>query len=160
MLREGVPCAPVPAVAFFPVSQSVVDRDRPRLERAFAKYVAARAPSASADEGGADEGAGGAASAAAGKASAGTAAGAQRVEERSASTGSASAPLEMDIIVAHGNIIRFWVCKALGLPAASWLRFSVYNCSLTWLEVHHDGAMTLRMLGDVGHLPVQMATSN
>ena len=92
-----------------------------------------------------------AASAAAGEASAGTKGGA---------AGEAEGGGSMDIIVAHGNIIRFWVCKALGLPAASWLRFSVYNCSLTWLEVHHDGAMTLRMLGDVGHLPVEMATSN
>ena len=42
LLREGVPCAPVPAVSFFPVSQSIVDRDRPRIEKAFHKYVVAR----------------------------------------------------------------------------------------------------------------------
>ena len=64
------------------------------------------------------------------------------------------------LIVAHGNVIRFWVCRALGISEESWLRFSVYNCSLTWLEVYHDGTTTLRMLGDVGHMPPEMTTSN
>lgn len=72
----------------------------------------------------------------------------------------ATAPLEGDvgteqefeIIVCHGNVIRYLFCRALQLPPEAWLRFSTFNCSLTYLVVHPNGYVHARMMGDTGHL--------
>ena len=43
-----------------------------------------------------------------------------------------AAKQEYEIVVAHGNVIRYMVCRALQLPPEAWLRFSTFNCSLTY----------------------------
>jgi len=59
---------------------------------------------------------------------------------------------EFEIIVCHGNVIRFFFCRALQLPPEAWLRMSTYNCSLTYLVIKPSGRVGCRMMGDVGHL--------
>ena len=59
---------------------------------------------------------------------------------------------EFDIIVCHGNVIRYFFCRALQLPPEAWLRLSIFNCSLTYLMVMPNGRVSCRMLGDIGHL--------
>lgn len=59
---------------------------------------------------------------------------------------------EFEVIVCHGNVIRYFFCRALQLPPEAWLRLSVFNCSLTYLMIHPNGYVQARMLGDVGHL--------
>mmetsp|Transcript_19833 Transcript_19833/g.24457 ORF Transcript_19833/g.24457 Transcript_19833/m.24457 type:complete len:302 (-) Transcript_19833:202-1107(-) len=59
---------------------------------------------------------------------------------------------EVEIFVCHGNVIRYFFCRALQLPPEAWLRFSTFNCSLTYLMVKPNGTVSCRMLGDVGHL--------
>lgn len=59
---------------------------------------------------------------------------------------------EVEIIVCHGNVIRFFFCRALQLPPEAWLRMSTYNCSLTYLMVKPSGTVSSRMMGDIGHL--------
>ena len=59
---------------------------------------------------------------------------------------------EFDIIVCHGNVIRFFVMRALQLPPQAWLRLCFFNCSLTCLSVRPNGRVSLRYAGDVGHL--------
>lgn len=59
---------------------------------------------------------------------------------------------EFEIIVAHGNIIRFFFCRALQLPPEAWLRISTFNCSMTYIMIYPNGYVSCRMLGDVGHL--------
>jgi serine/threonine-protein phosphatase PGAM5 len=60
---------------------------------------------------------------------------------------------EFQIIVCHGNVIRYFFCRALQLPPEAWLRMSTYNCSLTYLMIKPNGRVSARMMGDVGHLP-------
>lgn len=57
-----------------------------------------------------------------------------------------------EIIVCHGNVIRFFFCRALQLPPEAWLRLCTYNCSLTYLVVRPNGLVSARMMGDIGHL--------
>ena len=46
-----------------------------------------------------------------------------------------------EVMVGHGNIIRSFVVRALGVDPLSWLGMSIGNCSLTVIQVQPDGAM-------------------
>jgi len=59
---------------------------------------------------------------------------------------------EFDIIVCHGNIIRYFVCRALQVPPEAWLRQSVFNCSITYIMIKPNGYVSCRMIGDIGHI--------
>mmetsp|Transcript_16693 Transcript_16693/g.38538 ORF Transcript_16693/g.38538 Transcript_16693/m.38538 type:complete len:347 (+) Transcript_16693:216-1256(+) len=65
---------------------------------------------------------------------------------------------EFEIIVCHANVIRYFVCRALQIPPEAWLRFSTFNCSLTYFTIRPTGTVSCRMLGDIGHLPYGMST--
>lgn len=65
-----------------------------------------------------------------------------------------------DIVVCHGNVIRYFVCRALQNDPEGWLRLSLANCSITHLVVKPNGNVTLRGLGEKGHLPSDMVTYN
>jgi serine/threonine-protein phosphatase PGAM5 len=63
-----------------------------------------------------------------------------------------------DVIVCHGNVIRYFVTKVLGVDTESWLRMSIGNCSLTVVTIAADGSMKLLTYGDVGHIPPNLQT--
>jgi serine/threonine-protein phosphatase PGAM5 len=65
---------------------------------------------------------------------------------------------EHDIVVCHGNVIRWMVTKVLGVEPASWLQMSIANCSITVVQVRSDGAMKLISFGDSGHIPYEMTS--
>jgi serine/threonine-protein phosphatase PGAM5 len=127
-LNEGIPAPMIPLRPDVPNVEQAVDADRDRIEEAFQKYIhrSETTPSSlslSPEESNKD----------------GTA-DKNQVEQ------------EFEIIVCHGNVIRYFFCRALQLPPEAWLRLSVFNCSLTYLMIHPNGYVQARMLGDVGHL--------
>jgi len=63
-----------------------------------------------------------------------------------------------DIIVCHGNVIRYFVTKVLNVDPMSWLQMSITNCSLTIIRVLPDGSMKLDAFSDYGHIPENMRT--
>lgn len=63
-----------------------------------------------------------------------------------------------DIIVCHGNVIRYFVTKVLNVDPMSWLQMSITNCSLTIIRVLPDGKMKLDTFSDYGHIPENMRT--
>ena len=63
-----------------------------------------------------------------------------------------------DILVCHGNVIRYFVTKVLGVDTMSWLVMTVGNCSMTVVRVNPDGTMKLLSVGDTGHLPPNLQT--
>ena len=63
-----------------------------------------------------------------------------------------------DIVVCHGNVIRYFVMRALGVDAEAWLGLSIGNCSLTTISVEADGSMKLLCFSDIGHLPPNLVT--
>jgi serine/threonine-protein phosphatase PGAM5 len=63
-----------------------------------------------------------------------------------------------DIVVCHGNVIRYFVTKVLKVDSMAWLGMSIGNCSLTVVKVKPDGSMKLLSYGDVGHLPPNLTT--
>ena len=60
---------------------------------------------------------------------------------------------ENDIIVCHGNVIRYLVMKALGVDSQAWAGLSVAHCSLTIIQVSSSGTCKVLAVGDTGHLP-------
>lgn len=62
------------------------------------------------------------------------------------------------VLVCHGNVIRYFVMRALQLPPEAWLRTAVWNASITILEIYPNGRVSLRCLGDVGHIPAEKVT--
>jgi serine/threonine-protein phosphatase PGAM5 len=63
-----------------------------------------------------------------------------------------------DVIVCHGNVIRYFVTKALKADPMSWLQMSIGNCSQTVIRILPDGSMKLAAYNDVGHIPPNMQT--
>lgn len=65
---------------------------------------------------------------------------------------------ENDIVVCHGNVIRWLVCRALGVDQEAWLGMSIANCSLTVIQVKADGSLKLVSFADSGHIPWSQTT--
>jgi serine/threonine-protein phosphatase PGAM5 len=63
-----------------------------------------------------------------------------------------------DIVVCHGNVIRYLVTKVLRVDTLAWLQMSISNCSLTVVRIRGDGSMRLDAFGDYGHIPETMRT--
>jgi serine/threonine-protein phosphatase PGAM5 len=60
---------------------------------------------------------------------------------------------ESDVLVCHGNVIRYFVMKALGVDSTRWLQMTVGNASITVIRVDPTGMLQVISVGDVGHLP-------
>ncbi|RIH82995.1 phosphoglycerate mutase GpmB [Calidithermus terrae] len=64
----------------------------------------------------------------------------------------------LELIVAHGNLIRYFVCRALGLPPEAWLRMEMHHCGISQVVVLPDGRPHLIAHNDTGHLPYAIQT--
>jgi serine/threonine-protein phosphatase PGAM5 len=60
---------------------------------------------------------------------------------------------QQDVLVCHGNVIRYFVTKALGVDTQAWLGMSLVNGSLTIIQVKADGSYKVLAVGDAGHIP-------
>ena len=63
---------------------------------------------------------------------------------------------ETDVLVAHGNVIRYLVTKALGVDTKAWIGMSVGHASVTVIQISGAGEYEVIAVGDVGHLPPNM----
>jgi serine/threonine-protein phosphatase PGAM5 len=63
-----------------------------------------------------------------------------------------------EIVVCHGNLIRYLVCRALGIAPKLWMRLDSTHCGLTEFRVLPRGIVRVVRYNDVGHLPVTIRT--
>ncbi|MCC7403519.1 MAG: histidine phosphatase family protein [Bdellovibrionales bacterium] len=63
-----------------------------------------------------------------------------------------------DVVVAHGNVIRYWVCCALNIDRKKWLSFSIRHGSLSTIRISSDGNAVILGFSDCGHLPLSIQT--
>ena len=61
-----------------------------------------------------------------------------------------------ELLVAHGNVIRSMVVRALGVDPEAWLEMSIGHASITEILVEPDGRFRVISVGDVGHLPLNL----
>jgi serine/threonine-protein phosphatase PGAM5 len=63
-----------------------------------------------------------------------------------------------ELLVCHGNVIRYLVMKALQADPKGWPGMTVAHASLTIVRVRPDGSMSVIGVGDIGHLPPNMVS--
>jgi serine/threonine-protein phosphatase PGAM5 len=151
LLNEGRPCHTIPGGR---VSQKVIektDQGHERIEEAFRKYFyRADVPLCRDEENreGVDQEKGATESE-----------GEKQTLEHSPTKDLEFHPQhEFEIIVCHANVIRYFLCRALQLPPEAWLRMCTFNCSLNYVTIRPTGSVSVRMLGDIGHLGYEHAT--
>lgn len=65
----------------------------------------------------------------------------------------------VEIYVCHANVIRYFVCRVLQFPPQGWLRMSIGHCGITWVTIRPNGRVSLKSLGDTGHLSPESLSS-
>jgi serine/threonine-protein phosphatase PGAM5 len=63
-----------------------------------------------------------------------------------------------DVLVCHGNIIRYLVCCVLQVSPEAWDNTTMYNCGISEVLIKETGEMRLISHNDTGHLPHAMRT--
>lgn len=63
-----------------------------------------------------------------------------------------------DVLVCHGNVIRWMVARALNDDPRNWLRMDIGNASITVLAIRADGTLKVASFSDTGHIPVDLQT--
>jgi serine/threonine-protein phosphatase PGAM5 len=65
-----------------------------------------------------------------------------------------------EAIVAHGNLIRYFICRALRVEAAAWFRMEIHNSSISRIKIYEGGGYVLVSYNETGHLTPKMRTDN
>jgi len=65
---------------------------------------------------------------------------------------------EVSVIVCHGNVIRYFLCRGLQLPPTAWLHMSLPHCSVSSLHCRPSGTVGTRGIGEAGYLPKHLQT--
>ncbi len=60
-----------------------------------------------------------------------------------------------EVLVCHGNIIRFFLCKALDVPIEAWTKFEIFECSISVIKIKPDGRCLVQSFAEVGHIPLE-----
>ena len=63
-----------------------------------------------------------------------------------------------DVLVCHGNLIRYLVCRALGLGKYAWCSLGSAHCAITVIRIMANGELVLVSYNDSGHLPGNLRT--
>ena len=63
-----------------------------------------------------------------------------------------------EIVVCHGNILRYFVCRALNVAEDAWIQTDVHNCGISEILVEPNGRTMLVSHNDTGHLPYPLRT--
>jgi probable phosphoglycerate mutase len=64
-----------------------------------------------------------------------------------------------EILVCHGVIIRYFVCRVLRLDPQDWVNMDMSNCGISRVLILPTGRTVLINHNDVGHLPLHLRTS-
>lgn len=60
------------------------------------------------------------------------------------------------LIIAHGNIMDYFLCRLLDLPCEKWMSFETMHCSITKCAVGTSGRKKLLAYNETGHLPPEL----
>jgi len=63
-----------------------------------------------------------------------------------------------ELVVCHGNIIRYLFCVSLGVKPETWIRLHTHHCGLTEIVVLPSGQLRGVRYNDLGHLPHALRT--
>lgn len=63
-----------------------------------------------------------------------------------------------ELVVCHGNVIRYLWCRVLDVDPEAWLGMTMANCGVTIIDVKEDGTLRAVTFNDFGHLPASKQT--
>lgn len=63
-----------------------------------------------------------------------------------------------ELVVCHGNLIRYFMCRALHTPVGKWLRMTTSHCGLSRVLVRDTGAVRVVSYNETSHLPAKLVT--
>lgn len=63
-----------------------------------------------------------------------------------------------EVVVCHGNLIRFLVCRSLHAPVGKWLRMTTNHCGITRVLIRDTGAVRVMSYNETAHLPPKLVT--
>ncbi|MBX3191239.1 MAG: histidine phosphatase family protein [Labilithrix sp.] len=63
-----------------------------------------------------------------------------------------------ELVVCHGNLIRYFMCRALRTPIAKWMRMTTNHCGLTRVLIRDTGAVRVVSYNETSHLPMKLVT--
>ena len=63
-----------------------------------------------------------------------------------------------ELIICHGNIIRYFISRAMDAPADSWANLFMLNCGISVVRIDDHGLMTVMTHNNVEHLPAHLRT--
>lgn len=61
-----------------------------------------------------------------------------------------------ELIVAHGNLIRYLVCRVLDVDPRAWANMSINQCSITRVRVEDERGTILESFNETMHLPYHL----
>lgn len=63
-----------------------------------------------------------------------------------------------ELVVCHGNLIRYIMCRALHTPILEWLRMTTSHCGLSRILVRDTGSVRVMSYNETAHLPPKLVT--
>lgn len=63
-----------------------------------------------------------------------------------------------DVLVCHGNVIRWFVSRSLSGDGKLWRGMAIANASITVIAVRADGSTRVAAFSDTGHIPADKQT--
>jgi serine/threonine-protein phosphatase PGAM5 len=64
----------------------------------------------------------------------------------------------LELLVCHGNLIRYLVCRALDVSVLRWTRMNSSHCGMTRILVRDTGAVRVVSYNETAHLPPKLVT--
>jgi len=65
---------------------------------------------------------------------------------------------EHAVVVCHGNVIRYFLCRGLQLPPTAWLHMTLPHCSVSYLHCRPSGTVGTIGIGECSFLPAELVT--
>ncbi len=66
-------------------------------------------------------------------------------------------PLEThDLLVCHGNLIRYLVCLGLGVDTGAWANMLINQCSVTRFAIDHEDGILMQSYNESAHMPEEL----
>jgi serine/threonine-protein phosphatase PGAM5 len=75
------------------------------------------------------------------------------------STGNVPTGSDHEVVVCHGNLIRYFVARVMGGELDAWVRMGTFHCGISQIEIVDDWAV-LVCHNDSGHLPADKRTGS
>ena len=62
----------------------------------------------------------------------------------------------IEILISHGNLIRYFACRVLGIDPGSWSSLGTSHCGITQVRVAPQNNVRIICYNETGHLPARL----